>query len=84
MDRSGPTVGRSRQAHLIVADCDLRAVDVTCCDLISVPLERVEHLDRVPYRTAGRSVEEVRVRLDAPTEVLAAKAHLHATPEAQV
>jgi uncharacterized protein (DUF362 family) len=57
MDRGGPTIGRSRQAGLIVAGRDLRAVDVACCDLISVPLDRVEHLERVPYRMAGRSVE---------------------------
>jgi hypothetical protein len=82
MDKGGPTIGRSRQAGLIVAGRDLRAVDVACCDLISVPLERVEHLDRVPYRTAGRPVEEVRVHFDAPTEVLVANAHFHASPGA--
>jgi uncharacterized protein (DUF362 family) len=77
MDRGGPTVGRSRQANLIVAGRDLRAVDVACCDLMSVPLERVQHLDRVPYRTAGRTIEEVRLEFDVLSEVLVANAHFH-------
>lgn len=75
LDRGGPTLGRVRQAHLIVAGRDVRAVDVACCDLISVPLERVKHLDRVPYRTAGRTVEEMRVRFDASSEIVVANAH---------
>jgi uncharacterized protein (DUF362 family) len=77
LEGPGPTIGRSRQAHLIVAGRDLHAVDVACCDLISMPLERVEHLDRVPYRTVGRAIEEMRVRFDAPTETVIANAHFH-------
>jgi uncharacterized protein (DUF362 family) len=78
LEGPGPTVGRACQAHLIVAGRDLRAVDVACCDLISMPLERVGHLERVPYRTAGRTVEEMRVHFDAPTETVIANGHFHA------
>jgi uncharacterized protein (DUF362 family) len=49
-------LGRTRHPRLIVAGRDVRAVDVACCDLISVPLERVRHLERVPYRAVGRAV----------------------------
>lgn len=37
LDKGGLTVGHARQAGLIIAGRDLRAVDVVCCDLISVP-----------------------------------------------
>jgi uncharacterized protein (DUF362 family) len=77
MDGSGPTNGRSRRARVIVAGRDVRAVDVACCDLISVPLERVQHLERVPYRVVGGSVEEMRLRFDTPGEVVIANIHIH-------
>jgi len=80
MDGPGPTIGRSRRAHLIVAGQDMHAVDVACCDLISVPLERVHHLNRVPYRTVGRTVEEMRLRFNAPTETVIANMHIHSVP----
>ena len=78
LDGPGPTLGRSRRANLIVAGRDLYAVDVACCDLMSVPLERVGHLDRVPYRTVGRTVGEMRLRFDAPAEMVIANVHIHA------
>ena len=78
LEGPGPTLGRSRRANLIVAGRDLHAVDVACCDLMSVPLERVGHLDRVPYRTVGRTVEEMRLRFDAPAEIVIANVHIHA------
>jgi uncharacterized protein (DUF362 family) len=82
MEGPGPGNGRPRQAHLIVAGRDLRAVDVACCDLISVPLERVPHLDRVPYHAVGRTVEEMRLRFDATSEMVVANMHIHASPQA--
>ena len=80
LDGPGPTLGRPHRANLIVAGRDMRAVDVACCDLISMPLDRVRHLDRVPYRPVGRTVEDMRLRFSAPTEMLIAKAHIHAVP----
>jgi len=80
LDGAGPTLGHPRQSHLIVAGRDMRAVDVACCDLISVPLEQVHHLSRVPYRAMGNTVEEMRLRFDAPTEIVIANAHIHVVP----
>jgi uncharacterized protein (DUF362 family) len=78
MDGAGPTLGRSRHSHAIVAGRDMRAVDVACCDLMSIPLEQVSHLDRVPYRTVGNTVEEMRLRFDATSETVIANIHFHA------
>jgi hypothetical protein len=58
----------------------MEAVDVACCDLISVELERVAHLDRVAYHTMGRSMEEVRVRFAAPTTIRVANVTIYAPP----
>jgi len=80
LDGPGPTLGRSRRAHLIVAGRDMRAVDVACCDLISMPLERVHHLNRVPYRAVGCTIEETRLRFNAPTEMVIANVHIHSVP----
>ena len=80
LDRPGPTLGRSRRAHLIVAGRDVRAVDVACCDLISVPVERIGHLSRVPYHEVGRAVQDVRVRFRLPTEMVIANVHVHVVP----
>jgi uncharacterized protein (DUF362 family) len=77
LDGPGPTLGRSRRSHLVVAGRDMRAVDVACCDLISLPLERVCHLDRVPYRAIGGTVEEMRLRFNAPSEMTIANVHVH-------
>ena len=76
MEGAGPTLGRSRRAHLLVAGRDVHAVDVACCDLISVPLEQVRYLDRVPYRVLGRTVEDVRLRFATSTEIVIANAHI--------
>jgi uncharacterized protein (DUF362 family) len=70
LEGAGPTLGRSCRSRVIVAGRDVRAVDVTCCNLMSMPLEVVQHLERVPYRAVGRSVEEMRRRFDAPTEAV--------------
>jgi hypothetical protein len=78
MDGGGPFMGRSRHSHLIVAGRDMRAVDVACCDLVSIPLTRVQHLDRVPYRAVGSTVEDVRTHFDAPNEIVIANIHFHA------
>jgi uncharacterized protein (DUF362 family) len=80
LEGPGPTLGRPRRANLIVAGRDVRAVDTACCDLIAVPLERAEHLERIPYRAVGRSVAELRVRFDAPSEGIVANTHLHTPP----
>lgn len=80
LEGPGPTLGRPRRVNAIVAGHEVRAVDVACCDLIGVSLDRVQHLERVPYRTVGRSVEELRVRFDAPTEGVVANVHLHTPP----
>jgi hypothetical protein len=58
----------------------MRAVDVACCDLISVDLERVEHLDRVAYRTVGCTIEEKRSHFAAPQIARIANLHIHAAP----
>jgi uncharacterized protein (DUF362 family) len=73
----GPTIGRPYPAHLVVAGRDIQAVDVACCDLVSMSLERVAHLSRVPYRPVGCAVEDVRVRFHAPSETVIANAHFH-------
>jgi uncharacterized protein (DUF362 family) len=78
MDGAGPTDGRARRARLIVAGRDVRAVDVACCDLMSVPLEQVEHLSRVPYRIVGEQVDRVRLRFEAPRVARIAYVHIHA------
>ena len=78
LEGAGPTVGRSRRSRLIVAGRDVRAVDAACCDLMSIPLEQVQHLQRVPYRAVGRSVEDVRQRFDAPREAVIGNVHFHA------
>lgn len=78
MDGGGPTMGRSRKARLVVAGRDPRAVDVACCDLISVPLERVPHLQRVPYRTVGRPPVDLRQRFLLPDRLVVANVHIHA------
>jgi len=80
MGGPGPASGRPRRAGVIVAGRDIGAVDVACCDLISVGLERVAHLDRVAYETVGRSVEEMRVRFAAPTMISVANVTIHAPP----
>lgn len=80
LEGPGPTLGRSRRAGLIVAGRDMVAVDVACCDLVSMDLERVEHLDRVPYRPLGRRVDEMRVSFAAPTTARVANLHIHAAP----
>ncbi|MBN1889756.1 MAG: DUF362 domain-containing protein [Thermoflexales bacterium] len=82
LDGPGPTMGRERYPGLIVAGRDMRAVDVACCDLISIPLERVPHLERVPYRTLGCAVEDVRLRFDLPADPRVANVHIHAAPNA--
>ncbi len=80
LEGAGPTLGRPRRAGLIVAGRDMRAVDVACCELISLDLERVEHLDRVPYRTVGCSTGDVRLRFEAPRTARIANLHIHAAP----
>jgi uncharacterized protein (DUF362 family) len=80
LEGAGPTLGRPRRAGFIVAGQDMHAVDVACCDLISVSLERVDHLDRVAYRPVGRTVEEMRLRFAAPTTARIANLHIHAAP----
>jgi uncharacterized protein (DUF362 family) len=77
MEGAGPTNGRSRVSHLIVAGQDVRAVDVACCDLVSVPLEMVPHLNRVPYRALGRAVEEMRQSYHIAREVAIARSRFH-------
>jgi uncharacterized protein (DUF362 family) len=78
MDGSGPTMGRSRHSHVLVAGRDMRAVDVACCDLMSVSLDLVQHLDRVPYRAVGNTVQGTYLRFDAPSEAEIANIHIHA------
>jgi uncharacterized protein (DUF362 family) len=78
MEGAGPTLGRSRSAHVIVAGRDTRAVDVACCDLMSIPLDQVQHLDRVPYRAVGNPVEDMRTRFDVTDETVIANIHFHA------
>jgi hypothetical protein len=78
MDGAGPTLGRSRRSHAIVAGRDMRAVDVACCDLVSIPLEQVQHLDRVPYHAVGDTAEEMRLRFSATNETVIANIHVHA------
>jgi uncharacterized protein (DUF362 family) len=77
MEGPGPTLGRSRRSRLIVAGRDTRAVDVACCDLVSIPLERVQHLDRMPYRLVGDADKEMRLRFNAPREAVIANIHIH-------
>jgi uncharacterized protein (DUF362 family) len=77
MDGTGPASGRSRRSRLIVAGRDVRAVDVACCDLVSVDLARVPHLSRVPYRPVGRTVEELRQGYTISTEVVVGDAHFY-------
>jgi uncharacterized protein (DUF362 family) len=79
LEGPGPSTGRARHAHLVVAGCDMRAVDVACCDLIALPLERRLHLDSLAYRTVGLTVEQARAPFYAPTETVVANLHLLAT-----
>jgi uncharacterized protein (DUF362 family) len=77
MDGTGPASGRSRRSHLIVAGRDVRAVDVACCDLVSVDLAQVPHLSRVPYRPIGHTIEELRHRYTPTKEVVIGNARFH-------
>jgi uncharacterized protein (DUF362 family) len=79
LDGGGPTIGRSRRVGVAVAGRDMKAVDVACCDLVSVPLEHVPHLEGVPYHTVGRAVDSVRVQFKTTREVVIANAHFHGT-----
>jgi len=78
LEGPGPTVGRSRRMRTLIASQDMRAVDVACCDLMSMPVETVAHLDRVPYHPLGSTIEQMRQRFDAPTETVVGKVHIHA------
>lgn len=80
MDGPGPTAGRTRRPGLIVAGRDVRAVDVACCDLVGVPLERVGHLSRVPYTTVGDEVRPLRRSYATPACTRMANLHIHAGP----
>lgn len=77
MEGSGPTMGRSRNARLIVAGREVRAVDAACCDLICIPLERVSHLEPISYRVLGASPARVRRKFRLPDEMVVANAHIH-------
>jgi uncharacterized protein (DUF362 family) len=77
MDGAGPASGHSRRSHLIVAGRDVRAVDVACCDLVSIDLTQVPHLSRVPYRPVGRTVEEMCQRYHMSPEVVVGDAHFY-------
>ncbi len=80
MDGAGPINGRSRRANLIVMGRDMHAVDLACCDLISMPLESVPYLERIPYRVVGAAIEEVKVRFEPPPPVLRfASSYFHAS-----
>ena len=79
LDRGGPTAGRTRHANLIIAGRDVRAVDVACCDLVSVPLEEVAHLARVPYRTVGAPLDKLHIpAFETSAETVIANLHIHA------
>ncbi|MBN1658185.1 MAG: DUF362 domain-containing protein [Anaerolineae bacterium] len=78
MDGTGPTDGRTRHPRLIVAGRDVLAVDVACCDLVSIPLARVPHLSRVPYRVVGEDVDQIHIRFTTPKVVTIANVHIHA------
>ena len=78
LDHGGPTAGRVRRANLIVAGRDVRAVDVACCDLVSVPLERVTYLARVPYHTVGVPLDQVHTSFETSSETVVANLHMHA------
>jgi uncharacterized protein (DUF362 family) len=78
MDGAGPTDGRTRRPHLIVAGRDVMAVDVACCDLVSIPLERVPHLARVAYRALGEEVDKIHIHFETPEVVSIANVHIHA------
>jgi hypothetical protein len=80
MEGPGPASGHPRRAGVIVAGRDMEAVDVACCDLISVDLGRVAHLERVAYGTLGRTVEEMRTRFAAPTTIRVGNVTIHAPP----
>jgi uncharacterized protein (DUF362 family) len=77
MEGAGPTQGRPRRSHAIVAGRDVRAADVACCDLMSVQLERVQHLKRLPYQTVGSTIEELQLHFSAPTKMVVANTHIH-------
>lgn len=78
MEGPGPVNGHSRHSRLIVAGRDVRAVDVACCDLVSVPLEQVPHLSRVPYCALGRTVDELRTHYQISHQVAIARSRFHA------
>jgi uncharacterized protein (DUF362 family) len=80
LEGPGPGLGHPRRVGVIVVGRDMAAVDVACCDLISVELERVAHLDRVAYRTVGRTIEKMKVCFDAPTTIRVANVIIHAPP----
>lgn len=77
MEGAGPAQGRPRRSRVLVAGQDMRAVDTACCDLMSVKLERVKHLKRVPYQTIGSTIQDLRSRFSTPTEMVVANTHFH-------
>jgi uncharacterized protein (DUF362 family) len=73
MEGNGPIQGKAKQAGVLVAGRDLRAVDSTCCRIMSIDPGRIEYLrlaavdagDRVPLVwQIGESVERVRTRFE--------------------
>lgn len=80
LEGPGPALGRPRRVGAIVAGRDMAAVDVACCDLMSVDVDRVGHLERVAYQAVGRTVGEMRIRFAAPEVMRVANVHIHAAP----
>jgi uncharacterized protein (DUF362 family) len=78
LEGPGPTLGYPRRAGVIVVGRDMRAVDVACCDLISMSPERVKHLDRVAYRPIGCVIEDARLCFAAPRTARVANLRIHA------
>jgi len=68
MEGNGPIQGTAHSSRVLVAGCDLRAVDSTCCRIMSIDPARIEYLrlggDTPAVRQIGESVEHVRSRFE--------------------
>ena len=73
MQGNGPIQGKAKRAGVLVAGRDLRAVDSTCCQIMSIDPDRIAYLrlaladaggDAPAIRQIGESVESVRTRFE--------------------
>ena len=73
MEGNGPIQGVAKRAGVVVAGCDLAAVDATCCQIMSIDPRRIEYLKLAAgdvgeilksLRQIGEPIRNVRTRFE--------------------